>query len=161
MSDRPKTPENFVAHLAQVATAVGERELGPDLEEWLNAQFPAGGPWYQTAHEKCHQGVVEGWLCAWEEPGGIKYGRAVKPCDALSGMSIDVVEMSDVVGPHHSHPNGEIDLVMPIDPDARFDGRGAGWKVYGPGSAHRPTVRGGKALVLYLLPGGAIDFTKA
>jgi len=32
--------------------------------------------------------------------------------------------------------------------------------VYGPGSAHRPTVRGGKALVLYLLPAGAIEFTK-
>ena len=30
-------------------------------------------------------------------------------------------------------------------------------QVYGPGTAHRPTVRGGRALVLYLLPEGAID----
>ena len=44
--------------------------------------------------------------------------------------------------------------------DALFDGRAAGWVVYGPGSAHRPTVSGGKALVLYLLPDGAIEFTK-
>ena len=34
-----------------------------------------------------------------------------------------------------------------------------GWHVYGPGSAHRPTVAGGRALVLYVLPGGKIGFT--
>ncbi|NCF10982.1 MAG: DUF4863 family protein, partial [Gammaproteobacteria bacterium] len=28
-----------------------------------------------------------------------------------------------------------------------------------PNSAHRPTVRDGRALVLYLLPGGEIEFT--
>ena len=68
--------------------------------------------------------------------------------------------MCDVVGPHHSHPNGEIDLVMPLDDAAEFDGKGAGWMVYAPGSAHRPTVSKGKALVLYLLPGDAINFTR-
>src|SRR5438046_2356742 len=79
---------------------------------------------------------------------------------ATHGFSIDVVEMNDIAGPHHRHPNGEIDLVMPLEGDARFDGHGAGWVVYGPGSAHRPTVSGGKALVLYLLPDGAIEFAK-
>ena len=68
--------------------------------------------------------------------------------------------MNDLAGPHHSHPNGEIDLIMPLDDTARFDGRGAGWLVYGPGSAHRPTVSQGRALVLYLLPQGAIEFTR-
>jgi hypothetical protein len=58
------------------------------------------------------------------------------------------------------HPEGEIDLVMPVDGDARFDGRPAGWVVMPPGSAHRPTVSQGRALVLYLLPNGRIDFTK-
>jgi hypothetical protein len=29
-----------------------------------------------------------------------------------------------------------------------------------PGSAHRPTVSQGRALVLYLLPDGRIEFTK-
>jgi uncharacterized protein DUF4863 len=32
--------------------------------------------------------------------------------------------------------------------------------VYEPGSAHRPRVTDGKALVLYLLPQGAIEFSK-
>ena len=50
-------------------------------------------------------------------------------------------------------------LGEPVDAEARFDGRGAGWCVYGPDSAHRPTVRGGRAFVLYLLPQGAIEFT--
>ncbi len=49
---------------------------------------------------------------------------------------------------------------MPVTPEAKFDGRGAGWCVYEPGSAHHPTVTGGAALVLYLLPDGEIDFTK-
>jgi hypothetical protein len=98
-------------------------------------------------------------MCS-REAGGIRYGRVAKPSPALSGFSIDVVRMKDVKGPHHRHPKGEIDMVMPITPGARFDGHGAGWCVYGPDSAHHPTVSGGEALVLYLLPGGEIEFTK-
>jgi Domain of unknown function (DUF4863) len=95
------------------------------------------------------------------EAGGIRYGRVAKPDDALHRFSVDVVDMCDVVGPHHAHPDGEIDLVMPIDDAAKFDGREAGWLVYPPGSAHRPTVSGGRALVLYLLPEGRIEFTRS
>ena len=68
--------------------------------------------------------------------------------------------MADVVGPHHSHPKGEVDLVMPVSVDAKFDGNGKGWVVYGPGTAHKPTVTGGGAIVLYLLPDGEIEFTR-
>ena len=50
---------------------------------------------------------------------------------------------------------------MPLTPGAKFDGHGAGRLVYGPDSAHSPTVSEGKALVLYLLPGSAIEFTKS
>ena len=91
--------------------------------------------------------------------GGIRYGRVLKPTPDLSQFSVDVVEMNEVVGPHHAHPKGEIDMVMPIDADAEFDGHKAGWLVYGPDTAHQPTVTKGRALVLYLLPDGAIDFT--
>ena len=41
------------------------------------------------------------------------------------------------------------------------DGHGEGWLVYGAASAHHPTVTGGRAMVLYLLPGGAIEFTRS
>ena len=41
-----------------------------------------------------------------------------------------------------------------------FDGRAASWLVCAPGSAHRPTVSNGRALALYWLPDGRIDFTR-
>ena len=95
------------------------------------------------------------------EGGGIRYGRVVKPLPDTHGFSVDVVDMDNIVGPHHVHPEGEIDLIMPLTEGAHFDGHPAGWCVYGPGSAHQPTVSGGRALVLYLLPQGAIEFTRA
>lgn len=160
MSERPATPEKFIAHIAQVTASIAGEAPGRALEDRLNAEFPAGGEWFRTAKLLCEEGCAEGWLCA-REAGGISFGRAVTAGDATHGMSVDVVVMSNVVGPHHSHPNGEIDLVMPLEGDALFDGQGAGWKVYAPMSAHNPTVTQGKAIVLYLLPGGAIEFTRS
>jgi len=92
-----------------------------------------------------HRRRAAGWLCN-REGGGIRYGRIFKPAADLHGYSVDVVDMKDIAGPHHVHPNGEIDLVMPLEGDARFDGRPAGWLVCPPGSAHRPTVSQGRAL---------------
>jgi hypothetical protein len=93
------------------------------------------------------------------EAGGIRYGRVTRPSESAGPFSVDVVHMDDCRGPYHVHPEGEIDMIMPLTGDARFDGAGAGWMVYEPGSAHHPTVRGGSALVLYLLPAGKIEFT--
>jgi hypothetical protein len=90
----------------------------------------------------------------------IRYGRVFKPDDELQGFSVDVVDMNDCAGPHHSHPNGEIDLVMPLQGDALFDDHPAGWVVYPAGSEHTPTISNGHALVLYLLPEGSIEFTR-
>jgi hypothetical protein len=97
-------------------------------------------------------------MCS-REAGGIRFGRVVKPGPGTHGFSVDVVDMQPMAGPHHRHPNGEIDLIMPLEPGAKFDGREAGWLVYGPNTAHSPTVTQARALVLYLLPGGAIEFT--
>ena len=93
------------------------------------------------------------------EAGGIRYGRVLRADPSLGGFSADVVHMRDCVGPHHRHPQGEIDMIMPIDTGACFDAHPRGWCVYGPDTAHHPTVTGGAALVLYLLPGGEIEFT--
>lgn len=152
-------PDDFVAHLALVTQEIAGEPLNATLQERLNRDFPAGGAWFEKTRAFCVTGCAEGWLCA-REAGGIRYGRAVRAEEATQGLSVDVVEMKDVAGPHHQHPKGEIDLVMPLEGDPAFDGVKAGWKVYEPGSAHRPTVSGGKALVLYLLPDGAIEFTR-
>ncbi len=133
--------------------------LDKDLEAFLNQQFGSDSDLFSAIQSACHAGVASGDLCQ-SEAGGIKYGRAIKACDELSGFSVDLVYMKNIVGPHHRHPKGEIDMIMPIARDAKFDGRGKGWLVYGPDSAHRPTLTEGDALVLYLLPDGEIEFTR-
>lgn len=153
------SPDVFRSQIAALTAQLAGRPLDAELDAWLNREHGAGSATFGTLAESCRTGATEGWLCN-REGGGIRYGRIFKPADDLHGFSVDVVDMQDVAGPHHVHPNGEIDLIMPIDGDARFDGRPAGWLVMPPGSAHRPTVSQGRALVLYLLPEGRIDFTK-
>lgn len=146
--------------LSTLTRSLAGRPLDAGLERWLNDEHGATSATYAALSEACRQGVAEGWLCQ-REGGGIRWGRVFKPSDDLQRYSVDVVDMAEIAGPHHVHPNGEIDLIMPIDVEARFDGRPAGWCVYPPGSAHRPTVSGGRALVLYLLPEGQIRFEDA
>jgi hypothetical protein len=153
------TPDRFTDLVATVVAPIAGRPLDAALEADLNAAHPAGGATFRAIFDACREAIAAGRMCS-REAGGIRYGRVLKPDPVTHGFSVDVVDMNDVVGPHHAHPNGEIDLVMPLTPEARFDGRGAGWLVYGPGTAHHPTVAGGRALVLYLLPRGAIEFTR-
>ena len=155
----PPTPETFKAQIATLTAQIAGRPLDAALDAWLNVQHAPGSPTYDGLKAACEAGVAAGWLCE-REGGGIRYGRIFRPGDELHGFSVDVVDMTDIAGPHHVHPNGEIDLIMPLAGDARFDGRPAGWLVCPPGSAHRPTVSHGRALILYLLPEGRIEFTR-
>ena len=153
------TPAEFRAQIAAFTAPLAGRALDADLDAWLNREHGPASPGYKALKASCEAGVAAGWLCD-REGGGIRYGRIFKPAPDLQGFSVDVVDMKDIAGPHHAHPNGEIDLIMPIEGEALFDGRPAGWLVCPPGSAHRPTVTKGRALVLYLLPEGRIDFTR-
>ncbi|MGQ9370428.1 4-hydroxylaminobenzoate lyase [Azospirillum sp. ST 5-10] len=149
----------FKTLVRSVTDRIAGRPLDGGLETFLNETFPPDGRTFQDIEAMCRQGADEGWMCE-REHGGIRFGRVLAADPELAGFSVDVVRMADVEGPHHRHPDGEIDMVMPITPDARFDGTPRGWKVYGPDSAHRPTVSEGAAYVLYLLPGGKIEFTR-
>ena len=151
------SPDSFRTQIAALTVQLAGRPLDRALDEWLNQEHGPKSETFRGLAEACRAGVAEGWLCN-REGGGIRYGRIFKAAPDLHGFSVDVVDMQDIAGPHHRHPNGEIDLIMPIDGDARFDGRPAGWLVCPPGSAHRPTVSAGRALVLYLLPNGEILF---
>lgn len=153
------SPTEFREQIAALSAQLAGRPLDADLDAWLNAEHGVGSPTYNALRQSCEAGVAEGWLCD-REGGGLRYGRIFKPAPELHGFSVDVVDMTDVAGPHHAHPHGEIDLIMPMDEAAQFDGRPAGWLVCPPGSAHQPTVTQGRALVLYLLPEGRIDFTR-
>lgn len=153
------SPQEFRELIAPLTQAIAGKPLDASLEAWLNQHHGVQSATYQQLKAACLTGVEEGWLCKYEG-GGLRYGRIFKPAEDLQGFSVDVVDMQDVAGPHHTHPGGEIDLIMPIDEGALFDGHPAGWMVAPAGSAHSPTVSHGRALVLYLLPDGAIRFTQ-
>ena len=151
------TPQFREPILAITAWLAG-RSVEPSLTASLAEAFPPSGEVFQNLASACRAGMSDGWLGRRGEPG-LRWGRPIKPGDETAGYSVDVVEMTSVAGPHHAHPQGEVGMIIPIDPGAKFDGHSEGWLVYGPGSAHSPTVTDGKAIVLYLLPGGEIAFT--
>jgi len=147
--------EAFQELVQTITSSIAGKSLDKELAAELNDTFSAESDTFENIQSACETAVEEGWMCD-QEYGGIKFGRVIKDID---GFSVDVVHMADVVGPHHRHPKGEIDLIMPIEGEAKFDNHGAGWVVYGPDTAHSPTVTEGAALVLYLLPDGEIEFT--
>jgi hypothetical protein len=153
------TPDLFAKLIADITSRIQGRPLDAQLQTDLNTSFPPESGQYNQLFAACRAAIDAGWMCN-RAAGGIKYGRVIKAGPRTNDFSVDVVDMQPMAGPHHRHPNGEIDLVMPLEPEAQFDGHGAGWVVYGPGSAHHPTVTRGRALVLYLLPAGAIEFTR-
>lgn len=153
------TVDEFKNVVKKVTGTIAGKPVDGALDRQLNTTFPAGGDVFAELSRALRTGIDEGWLCA-REHGGIKYGRVIEASPETHGFSVDVVEMDDVVGPYHVHPKGEIDMIVPETPSAVFDGRGAGWLVYGPGTGHKPTVSRGKAIVLYLLPDGEIEFKR-
>jgi hypothetical protein len=153
------TPEQFRSLMQPVARMIGGRPVDDALAATLAHEFPPDGERVARIEAACHAAIEAGWMCAQGGPGR-RFGRVIEPGPDTGRLSVDVVDITDFTGPHHRHPNGEICLVLPVTPQARFLGEGRGWCVYGPGSSHSPEVSGGRALILYLLPGGKIDFTE-
>ena len=97
-----------------------------------------------------------GWLCPREATPTLRFGRVSKPVAETAGLSVDVVDMAGA-GAAHTHPRGEVSLCFVREGEPRFDG-GSGWVVKAPGSHHVPTVEGGRMLIVYFLPGGAMTW---
>jgi len=151
-------PADLQRMLQPVFDIVAEGAIDADLAARLNDAIPAGGDTFKEIEWACLAAIEAGWMCAEGAPGR-RFGRVIQPSPETRDLSVDVVQLENIIGPHHRHPTGEICLTLPQTEGAEFDGQGAGWCVNEPGSGHFPTVRGGEALVLYLLPGGEIDFT--
>ena len=153
MEERGK--EGLVEALTPLVEALGGIDVGDPGAACAEVaeRLPLDGALVAEVRRRAEEGLGAGWLVP-RENGGIKFGRVVKD---LGGMSVDAVLMSGP-GPRHRHPNGEIDLCFTRSGEARFDGHPEGWVVYGPDSTHVPTVRDGEMLILYFLPGGAIEF---
>ena len=149
--------DDFAELLRPLFEAIAGKPVNATLAGMLDRLFPADGEYFAAIELACQEAIAAGWMCA-EGEGDRRFGRVLAPDDVSLGMSVDVVDVNDKVGPFHRHPKGEICMVMPVTPGATFCNQPRGWCVYPPGSAHYPTVRGGEALVLYLLPEGQIEF---
>lgn len=150
--------DNFQKLLKPVTDLISNQAVVPALAEELNCQFPQNGKTFNAIEAACHQAISDGWMCA-QGSAGRRFGRVIESSEETGRLSVDVVDLENIVGPHHRHPTGEICMIMPITKGARFDGMARGWCVFEPGSDHRPTVTDGEALVLYMLPDGKIEFT--
>ncbi len=159
MSDaRTLGKQSLLDTLAPLLDALQSADPGDtDLTGRLTHRFPLDGPELTAVRTQVEKGLSEGWLTP-REAGGVRFGRVAKPATPGSlGFSIDAVDMNGP-GPGHTHPNGEIDLCFALEGDPRFDGNPPGWTAYGAGSWHVPTVTGGRMVILYFLPEGAIRF---
>jgi hypothetical protein len=151
------TKEAFVELLAPLAQALVGFDVGqPDAAVAVERLAPFRGELVGRIRAAAVAAVDSAWLLP-KANAGIRFGRVAKD---LAGMSVDAVLM-DQPGPKHRHPNGEIDLCFTLRGNATFDGNAEGWVVYGRDTTHVPTVRAGQMLILYFLPGGAIDFQPA
>lgn len=151
--------QQFRLLIGPVMEVIAAGAVDEALADQLNRRFPSSGKTFKNIKSACRKAIDAGWMCA-QGSDGRWYGRIIEPAPETHDLSVDVVQLRDIVAPHHRHPSGEICLTMPLTKGARFDGQGAGWCVNEPGSAHSPTVTGGEVLVLYMLPGGRIEFTK-
>jgi len=150
--------DHFQNLLRPVTDFVSSQAVDSALAEQLNRRFPPHGEKFNAIESACHEAIADGWMCA-QGGAGRRFGRVIEASEQTGRLSVDVVDLVNIVGPHHRHPAGEICMIMPVTEGARFDDMPRGWCVFEPGSEHRPTVTDGEALVLYMLPDGKIEFT--
>ena len=120
----------------------------------LTRAFPPNGREWESLRSALQEAEKTDWLLPKGE-GGMRFGRLAKD---LQGYSIDVVRMASSSGPQHRHPNGEVDLMFAWEGEPKFDGHPEGWAIYGRGSEHVPAVADGTMMIVYFLPGGAIEW---
>ncbi len=145
----------FAARVRPVAEALRQVPLDPERAAPVLARVaPLNGALVRGLRDAAFAGAAAGWLLP-KEHLGVRFGRVAKD---LAGFSVDAVRLAAAAGPRHLHPNGEIDLLWVESGAPRFDGHAPGWAVYPPGSEHVPAVTGGSMLILYFLPGGAIEW---
>jgi hypothetical protein len=122
----------------------------------LNRDLPLSSENMQSLFGHLQSGLEAGTLTPRGEDG-MRYGRVCKASEDTHDFSVDAVHMN-CPGPGHAHPNGEINLCFATGGNPAFDGEPPGWVVNAPGTWHVPTVTGGEMVILYFLPGGAIEF---
>ena len=122
----------------------------------LEKAYPSRGPAAQKLREEMLAAFKAGVICD-RGKDAIKFSRLCKPEATPHNVSVDFVWMSGP-GINHRHPKGEENLCFAVEGDPKFDGQPEGWVVFPPGSQHVPTVTGGRMLIAYFLPQGAVEW---
>ncbi|BCW73588.1 DUF4863 family protein [Arthrobacter sp. NicSoilB8] len=158
--------QNLIDRSIPFLMEVKNRTAGGELETWLNENYGPGTELYEDLARMITQGVWEGWAANIEIDGpNYRRSRIAEPSEVLNYFSITAVYMNSVEpfrGQYHQHPYGELNLVVPLDPEAKLMGpngwSGAGWTAPGPGSHHYPESKGGAVIALFFLPAGRISY---
>ena len=147
---------------------IKDKTPGIELEGWLNTKYGLGSALYDDLARLIKAGVEEGWA-ANVEIDGRRYRRS-RICEPSAGtfyFSITAVYMDSQErfrGDYHSHPYGELNMVVPVDEGALLAGpngwSGPGWTAPAPGSHHYPEVMGGALIALFFLPAGRIRYVR-
>ena len=107
----------FQKLLKPVTDFVSSQTVDPALAGELDRRFPQGGETFNAIEAACHEAIQNGWMCA-QGAAGRRFGRVIESSEETGGLSVDVVDLENIVGPHHRHPTGEICMIMPITRDA-------------------------------------------
>ncbi len=157
----PATTQSLLALLDAPMAAAARTDLRDTAaaRSALEQAYPSRGPAAQVLRTALLQAVQDGVICD-RGKDAIRYSRLCKPDATPHDVSVDFVWMTGP-GIHHRHPRGEVNLGFAVEGDPRFDGQPEGWIVFAPGSQHVPTVTGGRMLIAYFLPGGAVEWISA
>src|SRR5271170_5444401 len=109
-----------LAIIYRVIEEIGERPFDAELEFRLNRLFGPCSVTYDALTRLLKLGVEEGWA-AYAQVNGADYrrGRIAEPARETAGMSVESGLLRDVKGQYHCHTRGEINMIIPIDPDAQ------------------------------------------
>ena len=166
MTTTTATAQQLIERSIPFLDEVKNRTAGGELEAWLNTTYGPDSDLYRDLARMITDGVRVGWAANIEVDGHhYRRSRIADPADLIHYFSITAVYMDSVEpyrGQYHQHPYGELNLVVPLDPDAKLMGpngwSGPGWTAPGPGSHHYPEVKGGALIALFYLPAGRISY---
>lgn len=147
-----------MALLARPLAAIDGLDItdGEQARAELERRYAGRGTPALALRDALVEAVRDGVICD-RGNDAIRYSRLAKASVSTRDHSIDFVWMTGP-GINHRHPKGEVNLCFAVEGEPRFDGHGEGWVVFPPGSAHVPTVEGGRMLIVYFLPEGAVEW---
>ena len=149
----------FMTAVTELIEFIGDRPLDAALEARLNDDYGPTTGRFLELQRLLRIGIEEGWA-GYTQVDSPDYcrGRLANPSPETRNFLLESAKLRSVRGQYHRHPMGEINMIQPVDPDGKFCGSGAGWRVFAPDTSHFPTVTGGTVTFLFLLPKGQIEY---